>query len=102
MSSKENTIMDYMLRKGVYKPPNPLGFVELTKRIIEAFRNINGTIDNEKRKMFLQNLFDGNEGNCYQEFLETLESEKDGKTPKERYRDFINEIAENGIQYDFR
>jgi len=142
MSSKENTIMDYMRRKGVYKPPNPWGFVELTKRIldneelkdilpptyawfgekefeivknktcytcpnckeriIETFRNINGTFDNKERRRFLQDLIDGNEDNCYQEFLETLESEKDGKTPKERYRDFINDIAEKGINYDLR
>ena len=142
MSTKENTILEYMSKKGWYKSPNSWGLVEITKRvlydeelknipppayawfgekqneiveekscytcpncrkrIIETFRNINGTFDNEERKMFLQDLIDGNEDNCYQEFLDTLESEKDGKTPKERYRDFINEIAENGINHDLR
>lgn len=35
MSVKDNTFLQYMKQNGFYKLPNPWGFVELTKRILE-------------------------------------------------------------------
>lgn len=35
MSVKENTIMEYMQKNGMYKPANPWGLVETTKEILE-------------------------------------------------------------------
>ena len=32
MSVKENTIMEYMQKNGMYKPANPWGLVETTKK----------------------------------------------------------------------
>lgn len=133
MSVKENTILEYMYNMGVYKMPNPWGFIEVTKRvledneledmspptyswfgekeidsvseeqcytcqdcrnnIIEALKQINGTFDNEERRTILNQLIDNNEDGCYQKFLEGLEKEKDGKTPKERYREFLQNLA---------
>ena len=60
--------------------------------IIEALRKINGTFDNEERRKIL-NLIEENEDGCYQKFLESLEREKDGKTPKERYREFLQNLV---------
>ena len=34
MSIKENTIMEYMQKKGIYKPANPWGLVETTKKLL--------------------------------------------------------------------
>lgn len=34
MSTKENTIMEYMQKNGVYKPANPWGAVETTKKLL--------------------------------------------------------------------
>lgn len=34
MSVKENTIMEYMQKNGMYKPANPWGLVETTKRLL--------------------------------------------------------------------
>lgn len=34
MSIKENTIMEYMYKQGIYKPANPWGLVEVTKQIL--------------------------------------------------------------------
>lgn len=136
MSVKENTILEYMHKMGVYKLPNPWGFIEVTKRIledeqlkdmspptyswfgekdiesipeeqcytcqscrksiIEALRKINGTFDNEERRTILNQLIDSNEDGCYQSFLEKLEKEKDGKTPKERYREFLRILSNRG------
>lgn len=67
------------------------------KKIIETFRKINGTFNNEERKKFLKELFESIDDECYQEFLETLKNEKDGKTPKDRYKAFLQEISEKGI-----
>lgn len=133
MSIKENTILEYMHRMGAYKLPNPWGFIELTKRILEdnelktmppptyswfgekeiesiseeqcytcqncrnniikALIKINGTFDNEERERILTHLIEENEDGCYQRFLESLESEKDGKTPTERYREFLQDLV---------
>ncbi len=133
MSVKENTILEYMHNRGAYKMPNPWGFIEVTKRvleddglkdmfpptyswfgekeiesvseeqcytcqncrnnIIEALRKINGTFDNEERRKILKHLIEENEDGCYQKFLESLEREKDGKTPKERYREFLQNLV---------
>lgn len=133
MSIKENTILKYMYDMGVYKKPNPWGFIEVTKKvleddelkdmspptfswfgekeipsvseelcytcqecmhkIIEALKQINGTFDNEERKAILNQLIESNEDGCYQEFLKSLEEEKDGKTPKERYRSFMQNLS---------
>lgn len=133
MSVKENTILQYMYESGVYRMPNPWGFIELTKRVLEedelkdmspptyswfgekeidsisedqcytcescrndimeALKKINGTFDNEERERIINELIAGNTDGCYQRFLESLETEKDGKTPKERYREFLRSLV---------
>ena len=41
MSIKENTIMEYLHQKGIYHLPNPWGFVESTKQILDNKENKN-------------------------------------------------------------
>ena len=135
MSIKENTIMEYMQEKGIYKPANPWGLVETTKElllddsiqnlitfswfgekedpyikeqtcytcphcksmIIDFFRNINGTFNQEERKKLLEQLLkqaEKLECGCYEKFKQQLK-EKDGKNPKIRYREFIKRINED-------
>ena len=135
MSIKENTIMEYMQEKGIYKPANPWGLVETTKElllddsiqnlitfswfgekedpyikeqtcytcphcksiIIDFFRNINGTFNQEERKKLLEQLLkqaENLECGCYEKFKQQLK-EKDGKNPKIRYREFIKRINED-------
>lgn len=134
MSVKENTIMEYMKRKGFYTPANPWGLVEVTRRvlededidnivtfswfgekvdpyihedtcytcncckekIIEFFRNINGTFNQSERKALLEKLL--HEANtsdcmCYQKFKQKLQ-EDDSKNPSMRYKEFIEKIGE--------
>lgn len=134
MSIKENTIMEYMRRKGFYTPANPWGLVEVTKRvlededienivtfswfgekvdpyihedtcytcncckekIIEFFRNINGTFNPAERKALLEQLLceaSTSDCNCYGEFRQKLQDD-DGKNASMRYREFIERIGE--------
>lgn len=136
MSTKENTIMEYMQNNQIYKPANPWGLVEVLSRIledgnigntitfswfgekvdpyineetcyscehckeqiVEFFRRINGTFDNEKRRRLLNELLQrGQEADCrcYENFKEQLK-QKDGKNPSTRYTEFIEWMSELG------
>ncbi len=140
MSIKENTIMEYMQEKGIYKPANPWGLVETTKElllddsiqnlitfswfgekedpyikeqtcytcphcksiIIDFFRNINGTFNQEERKKLLEQLLkqaEKLECGCYEKFKQQLK-EKDGKNPKIRYREFIKSVNEDEYEIE--
>lgn len=133
MSIKENTIMEYMQKKGYYIPANPWGLVEVTRRIlededidnivtfswfgekvdpyihedtcykceccrekiVEFFRNINGTFNPEERKALLEQLLSEakeSDCGCYEEFKQKLK-ENDGQNPSIRYKEFIKKIG---------
>lgn len=65
-------------------------------QIVEALSKINGTFNNEKRRKILEELVkNADTCHCYQKFLEELEK-SDGKTPSERYLDFLEAMSSKG------
>ncbi len=135
MSIKENTIMEYMYKKGIYKLANPWGLVETTSKILEDedienlitfswfgekedpyiteetcytcpackklivdfFKNINGTFNQDERRKLLEQLLiqaENSECRCYEDFKEQLK-ENDGKNPNIRYREFLRRTIDN-------
>ena len=135
MSVKENTIMEFMQKEGMYRLPDPWGLVEATreilldddiknlitfswfgekedpyiqeqtcytcpsckKLIVDFFRNVNGTFNQEERRNLLEQLLiqaENSECRCYEDFKEQLK-EDDGKNPNIRYREFLRRTIDN-------
>ncbi|MCI9287777.1 MAG: hypothetical protein HFJ57_07505 [Clostridia bacterium] len=67
------------------------------KLIVDFFKNINGTFNQDERRKLLEQLLiqaENSECRCYEDFKEQLK-ENDGKNPNIRYREFLRRTIDN-------
>jgi len=84
---KENSVISEQL---CYTCP------ECKPLLIDFFRNINGDFSPDERKRLIQELYahaDTLECRCHEKFKDQLQ-ETDGKNPKQRYEDWLEEVGQ--------